>query len=397
MNARAAGSPAATRGLGGVDQRGVREQQRLRREDLGLARGQPRRGRGELLARGVQRGGEPLRLLVRRAGGDGVEVERAELRPARRPDRQAAHRGHAAQHGARGRGRRGAAARGAAGAASRALRARRGRARRAAARRRRDAAPAAAGGAASPRAAAPCTGRLRVRRVAEVVGRQRAQRREQLPRLRAARGDLELVAVDGAEHRQPGHAAPVGGPGAARRVAQLDRRVVVGDQLDDPPRRAQVQAEAVADGQALDERFAVRDRCRGRLRGVVLLELRRLHHQRPARLGRDLGQRGAAARPRRRGDRALDERRGGEHHRAAVLLEHLERDLRAHQRAAQIHQHEHAVGGAHAFDRRAHALGVGADRAVVEPARRLDGDLVAAHLARQLGRPFRQLARCARR
>ena len=52
------------RGLGGVDQRGVREQQRLRREDLGLARGQPRRGRGELLARGVERGGEPPRLLL---------------------------------------------------------------------------------------------------------------------------------------------------------------------------------------------------------------------------------------------------------------------------------------------------------------------------------------------
>ena len=385
------------RGLGGLDQRGVGEQQRLRREDLGLARGQPRRGRGELLARGVERDGEPPRLLVRRTGDDGVEVELRELRPARRPDRQAAHRGHAAQHGARGRRRSG--------------RARRRRAARGAARRaggdaaRRDARPGAAEAAApatrrraASRPAAPRRGAggaspaaPGVRRVAEVVGRERAQRGEQLLRLRAARGDLELVALHGAEHRQPGHAAPVGGSGAAGRVADLDRRVVPGDELDDPPRRAQVQAEAIADVQPLDERLAVRRRgaappgaSSSSSCDVFITSAPRASAATSASSAPPRERAAAATAPSTSG--AAESTTGPPSSSSissaiSALISALPRSIST----------STPVGRAHALDRGAHALGVRADRAVVEPARRLDGDLVTAHLARQLGRPFGQL------
>ena len=51
-------------------------------------------------------------------------------------------------------------------------------------------------------------------------------------------------------------------------------------------------------------------------------------------------------------------------------LQHLDRELGAHERAAEVHQHEHAVVGHRALDRRAHALGVGAQRARARPSRR---------------------------
>ena len=141
-------------------------------------------------------------------------------------------------------------------------------------------------------------------------------------------------------------------------------------------------------GSRADSPSPIARRC-GRRLVVLLAELRGLRRQRAARLGGDLGQRRAAARPRSRGDRALDERCGGHHHGPAGL-EHLERDLGAHQRAAEVHQHEHAVVGADALDGRADALGVGADRAVVDPAGRLDQHLAPAHLRGQLGHALGQ-------
>ena len=192
-------------GLGGVDQRGVGEQQRLRREDLGLARGQPRRGRGELLARGVQRGGEPPRLLLGRAGGDGVEVElrRASTSaPARSPGRAPRSRRAARARAGRGRARRrGACGRrrraGAAAAAARLRRRPPGAARRPARRRSSPpparpaprAAPAPAARARRPRArrrarrgASPARSRCARRR-----GRCRASRCAARPSRRARR------------------------------------------------------------------------------------------------------------------------------------------------------------------------------------------------------------------
>ena len=43
--------------------------------------------------------------------------------------------------------------------------------------------------------------------------------------------------------------------------------------------------------------------------------------------------------------------------------QHLDRELGAHQRAAEVHQHEHAVGGHRPLDRRPDPLGVGAEDA----------------------------------
>jgi hypothetical protein len=71
-------------------------------------------------------------------------------------------------------------------------------------------------------------------------------------------------------------------------------------------------------------------------------ELRRLHRQRPSRLGAHLLQRAADTRGRRGGHRALDEWCVAELH-ASTAGEQLDRHLSAHQRAAEIHQHEHAV------------------------------------------------------
>ena len=214
------------------------------------------------------------------------------------------------------------------------------------------------------------------------------QCREELARLRAARDDLEFVALHRAQERDPRQAAAVGRAGASGGVAELDDRVVVGDELDDPSRRPDVEPEPVADRQP--DGLAVADRgrfCRGLV--VLLAELCGLRRQRAARLRGDLGQLRAAARPRSSGNGALDERGRGQHHRPAGL-EHLQRDLGAHQRAPEVHQDEHAVVGTDAFDGRADALGVGADRAVVDPAGRLDQHLAAAHLRGELGHTLGQ-------
>ena len=116
--------------------------------------------------------------------------------------------------------------------------------------------------------------------------------------------------------------------------------------------------------------------------GVVAAELLGLHPDRAAGLAGDLVERGAAAGGGGGGDRALDQRRVGEPDRAAVRVGHLDRDLGAHERAAEVHQHEHAVVGPRALDRSPDPLGVGADGAVLHAAGRLDRDL-GAHLARQ--------------
>ena len=321
LNARAAGSPAATAAWAGSISAASSSSSVCAAKISASPARQPRRGRGELLARDVERGGEPLApppRASRRRPRRGRTPRACDQRagPIARPRTAvdaAQRRAPGARPGGawrRARGGRGVAARAPALAARRPA--------------RRRSSPAA-----SARSAASSS-----------------------LRLRAARGDLELVALHGAQQRQPGQAAPVGGAGAARRVAQLDRRVVAGDELDDPPRRADVQPEAVADVQrarrAPRRRPAPPPRARRASSSsscdVFITSAPRASAATSASVG-------AAARARRRGDRALDQRRGGEHDRPAVLLEHLERDLRAHQRAAQVHQHEHAIGRAHALDR----------------------------------------------
>ena len=58
--------------------------------------------------------------------------------------------------------------------------------------------------------------------------------------------------------------------------------------------------------------------------------------------------------------------------------------LRAHQRAAEVHQDEHAVRRRRPLDRGLHPRGVGAHRPVVEAPGRLDAHLAAAHLPGEL-------------
>ena len=111
---------------------------------------------------------------------------------------------------------------------------------------------------------------------------------------------------------------------------------------------------------------------------------------RAPRLARHLVEVRAPARPCGGRDRALHERRRREHNRPAVGVEHLEGHLRAHQRAAEVHEDEHPVGRADLLHGGHHARGVRPDRAVVEPARSGDRDLLAAHLPRELRDALRE-------
>ena len=159
------------RGARRLDDARVVEQQRLGGEDLGLGARQPSRGRGELLARAGQRRVEPRRFLLGHARHETVEIKLRRPRPAGRADREAAHRGHAAQRRAGRDFDRGQAGGGRAGR----------RRRRAIARSRRRA----------------------VGRVAEVGGRQlRAARRAARRRRGPLGDDVELVALAAREQRQ---------------------------------------------------------------------------------------------------------------------------------------------------------------------------------------------------
>ena len=94
-----------------------------------------------------------------------------------------------------------------------------------------------------------------------------------------------------------------------------------------------------------------------------------------------------------RRDGAFHERSVGEQHgRAAVLVEELDRHLGGQDRAAQIHQDQHAVGGPHRLDRGEHPHRVRPDRVLgaVEPAGRRHVHVLAAHLSREVCRTLRE-------
>ena len=256
---------------------------------------------------------------------------------------------------------------------------------------------ARAAAVASPAAGRAARGAGRGR--AAVAGAVRRRRRSCRPRARerverrarpAARSRARRSRRPGGRRASAsaGEAAGVGRAAAARSgCATVDAGVEPGDRADEPRRRARVQAEAVLDGQ----RAASARRRRSRPAAAASAPASSspscaVFIASAPRASRATSSSVApAARARRRRDRALDQRRRREQHRPAVRLEHLDRHLRAHQRAAEVHQHEHAVGRADRLDGGHHARGVGADRAVVEPAGRLDRDLLAAHLPRELG------------
>ena len=224
--------------------------------------------------------------------------------------------------------------------------------------------------------------------VAETVVRQLAQRPDRLGRLRPGRRHNQGVAEPRSEGDEIGEAA---GPHGVAISRLRDAHVGVErlHERDEPSGRTGVKADRVADGQlGAGIRLAGR-RSRGcvgsagRFRGNVVgvADLSGLHRQRAARLGGH----SVEVRPTAGSDgsrhRALHERRTTQPNRARRVVQQLDRELGAHQRAAQVHQHEHAVGGHRPFDRRSHPLGVGAqDIGLLESAGRLERQLVAAHL-----------------
>jgi hypothetical protein len=106
----------------------------------------------------------------------------------------------------------------------------------------------------------------------------------------------------------------------------------------------------------------------------------------PARLRRHFRQR----RPEPCGDggchRSLHERSLAEEHALALLrIQQIERGLGAQHRAAEVHEHEHAVTGVGARDRLHHANRVRAERlGLSQPARELEPHVRAGHLRREL-------------
>ena len=168
------------------------------------------------------------------------------------------------------------------------------------------------------------------------------------------------------------------------------------DGLDESRRGARVETDRVAHlehGLRVGRRSG-RRRLGGSARHFVGdPQLRALHRERAARLRRHLVERRAAARRSGGRHRALDQRRLAHHHASRGVVEQLDRKLRAHQRAAEVHQHEHAVRRHRALDRRPHALGVGPQHArFVSSTGRFELERVGAHFPRE-----RHHALCERR
>ena len=169
-----------------------------------------------------------------------------------------------------------------------------------------------ASGAPPPCSGAGSSGRSGVGRVAPVRGRERADGVERGGGLGPAREHADLVARVDAEHGEPGEAAPVGRPAALGRVGDLDLGVEPAQRGHEPRRRPRVEPEPVLDAQPQLLPRAEVGRSLGGI-GVVAAELLGLHPDRAAGLAGDLVERGAAAGAGGGGDRALDERRVGEH------------------------------------------------------------------------------------
>ena len=122
-------------------------------------------------------------------------------------------------------------------------------------------------------------------------------------------------------------------------------------------------------------------------------EMRRLRRQRAARLRQDLRQRAAEPGLDRGGDRSLHQRRLAQDHVIPPLRrQQVQRQFGAQHRAAEVHQDDHAVIGVDRLDGTEHEQGVGAQRLSrqIQPARGGQGEIRAAHPARQLRDPFGQ-------
>ena len=227
--------------------------------------------------------------------------------------------------------------------------------------------------------------------LAESAGGELRERRHGIGRLRAGRGGDELVALAGGQRHQTRQTARTdrwpGGAGLGQPQVGVEPR----RQSNHERCRPGVQSDRVdhRDPRLGIDRHRIRVRrrrlrCSGHvtIRDLVASELGSLHPQRALGLGPDLIERRATPRRGRRSHRALHER-GLAHHHAPAALHQLDRHLGAHQRAAQVHQHEHAVVGHRPLDRGADAFGIGPHRPVLEPAGLLERQVLASHLTRE--------------
>ena len=235
--------------------------------------------------------------------------------------------------------------------------------------------------------------------IAGVFGCERVDRGKRVGGAAAACPHDDLVALAHGERRKAGQAAPgIGRTASAALVDDLDARLDPGESAHEPSGRAGVEAEPVIHAQAqLLRSVIVACHALRRVLGLVAAQLRGLHGERAARLARHLVERPAAACAGGRRYGALHQRSLRQQDRATLGIGHLGRHLRAHQRAAEVHQHEHTVGRSDRFDGLVHARGVGAERPVLDPAGRLDRHLAGAHLAGPAPPRPRPAPRCGRR
>jgi hypothetical protein len=115
--------------------------------------------------------------------------------------------------------------------------------------------------------------------------------------------------------------------------------------------------------------------------------------QPPSGLGRHLGQRLAEPGGHDGGHRPLRQRRVAQQDPVPpVLGQEVDRHLGRHDRAAEIHQHQHPVVGPHVLDGGHDQRGVGSQRVarLVEPTGGGDLHLVGAHAPGQLGHALGQ-------
>ena len=222
-------------------------------------------------------------------------------------------------------------------------------------------------------------GRRRV--VVEVAAHQRDDRGQRLACLAAGGLDLDVMPGHRPDRRHRADAAGVDQLPADGHVADGDFGVEPADGLDEARRRPCVQAMGVVEGDldAGGGRWAdPRQLAVGRHRDTDPEELG-LDLRRVGGLGRHLGQRRTAGGGDDGGDEAFDDRGLRQHDRRCVVAGQLDGQFGAEHGAAEVHEHEHAVGCAGALDRGPDVGGVGAEDPTIEPGRDLDGGPCPVH------------------
>ncbi len=369
-HAAAAAAPSTDPAAGRLEERVVVEEQQVRLEDRGARPPGPSRDvvalprdlRPRARERLVERGQLLVVPTAREPVGDG------DLRcrePACRPDRDARRRGQTVQHAL----------------GLRSLR---------------------------PRPPMPPAGPARLRRLRrEVLGRfvepalgELTDGLDRRVRLRAPRNDFQGMPRRRAEGRDGVQAAGAHRSASGGHVGDAHVRVERAGRLDQPRRRPCVEPVGQIDhdgdprlGAVGRRRLERPRRPRAGDRGSGLPEVGGLAGQTAPRLRRHLLEAPIEPRGDGRRDGAFHERGvRQQNRRAAILVEELDRHLGGQDRAAQIHQDQHAVGGPHRLDRGEHPHRVRPDRVVgtVEPAGRRHAHVLAAHLSCELGRALRE-------